>query len=136
MKYYDKNREQPYIQYWDVNNLYGRAMLQKLPLNNFEWIKENSQFNEDVIKNYKQQSDEGYFFEVDVQYIEKIDELHNDLPFLPEMMRIEKFEKLVSNLLDKTEYVILRRSHEFVLRKVYNESKSNQNAWLKTYIQI
>ena len=136
MKYYDKNRKQPYIQYWDVNNLYGRAMLQKLPLNNFEWRKDNSQFNEDVIKNYKQQSDEEYFFEVDVQYIEKIDELHNDLPFLPEMMRIEKFEKLVSNLLDKTEYVILRRSHEFVLRKVYNESKSNQNAWLKTYIQI
>ena len=52
------------------------------------------------------------------------------------MMRIEKFEKLVSNLLDTTEYVILRRSHEFVLRKVYNESKSNQNAWLKTYILI
>ena len=31
---------------------------------------------------------------------------HNDLPFLPERMKIEKVEKLVTNLHDKTEYVI------------------------------
>ena len=37
----------------------------------------------------------GYFLEVDVQYIEELDELHNDLPFLPERMKIEKVEKLV-----------------------------------------
>ena len=36
MKDYDKNKENTYLQYWDVNNLYGWAMLQKLPLNNFE----------------------------------------------------------------------------------------------------
>ena len=50
MKNYDKNKESPYFQYWDVNNLYGWGMLQKLPVNNFEWIKETSQFNEDFIK--------------------------------------------------------------------------------------
>ena len=32
--------------------------------------------------------------------------LHNDLSFLPERMKIEKDEKLVANLHDKTEYVI------------------------------
>ena len=51
MKVYDKNRELPYIQYRDVNNWYGWAMSQKLPVNNFEWIKDTSQFNEDFIKN-------------------------------------------------------------------------------------
>ena len=35
MKDYDKNKESPYIQYWDVNNVYGQAMLQNLPINNF-----------------------------------------------------------------------------------------------------
>ena len=33
-------------------------------------------------------------------------EIHNDLPFLPERMKIEKVEKLVANLLEKTEYVV------------------------------
>ena len=87
----------------DVNNLYGWAILQKLPVNNFEWIKDTSQFNEDFIKNYNEESDEGYFFEVDVQYPEKLHELHNDLPFLPERMKIKKVKKLVANLHDKTE---------------------------------
>ena len=39
MKDYNKNQELSYLQYWDVNNSYRRAMLQRLPVNNFEWIK-------------------------------------------------------------------------------------------------
>ena len=53
-------------------------MLQKLPLINFEWIEDTSQFNEDFIKNYNKESNEGYFLEVDVQYLEKFQDLHND----------------------------------------------------------
>ena len=56
-------------------------------------------------KKYNEESDEGYFLEVDVQYLEKLHEIHNDLPFLPERMKIEKAEELVANLHDKTEYV-------------------------------
>ena len=41
-KDYNKNKELTYIQYWDVNNLYGWAMSQKFPVNNFEWIKDTS----------------------------------------------------------------------------------------------
>ena len=52
MKGYDKNKEPSYFQYWDGNNLYGWAMSQKLPVNNFGWIKDTFQFNEDFIKNY------------------------------------------------------------------------------------
>ena len=47
-------------------------MSQKLPVNNFEWIEESSQFNEDFIKDYNEENDEGYFLEVHVQYSEKI----------------------------------------------------------------
>ena len=54
-------------------------MSQKLPVNNFEWIKDNPQFNEDFIKNCNEEIHEGYFLEVDVQYLKKLHELHNDL---------------------------------------------------------
>ena len=41
-------------------------MSQRLPVNNFEWIKDTSQFNKDFIKSYNEESDKGYFLEVDV----------------------------------------------------------------------
>ena len=78
MRDYDQNKDSSHHKYWDVNNLYSWAMLQKLPVNKFEWIEQTSQFNEDFIKNYNEESDEGYFLEVDVQYPERLNELHND----------------------------------------------------------
>ena len=56
-KDYDKDKELSYFNYWDVNNLYGWAMLQNLPVNNFEWNGDISKFNEDFIKNFNEQSD-------------------------------------------------------------------------------
>ena len=61
MKDCDKNEKLSYIQYWDVNILNGWSTSQKLPVNNSEWIKDTSQFNEDFIKNYNEESDEVYF---------------------------------------------------------------------------
>ena len=82
-------------------------MLQKLPVDNFQWIEDTSQFNEDFIKIYNEESDEGYFLEVDVQYIWKLHELHNDLPFLSKRMKIEKFEKLVPIYMIKVNILFL-----------------------------
>ena len=56
-------------------------MSQKLPVNNFQWMKDICQFNEDFIKNYNEKNDEGYFLEFDVQYLQKLQELDNDLSF-------------------------------------------------------
>ena len=83
-----KKKESSYLQYWDVNNLYWWAISQKLPVNNFEWIKDTFQFNKDFLKNYNEERDKGYFLEVDVQYIEKLHDLQNVLPFFPERMKI------------------------------------------------
>ena len=110
MEYYDKNKESSYLKYWDVNNLYDWAMSQKLPVNGFEWVQDISEFDKCFIKNYNGESDDGYFFEVDVQHTEKLYELHNDLPFLPERMKIEKVEKVTANSQDKTEYVIYMKN--------------------------
>ena len=71
MEDYDKNKESSYLNYWEVNNLYRQAMSQQLLVNSFEQIAETSQFNEDFITNYNEESDRGYFLEVDVQYPEK-----------------------------------------------------------------
>ena len=72
-------------------------MSKNLPVSNFEWIKDTFQFNGDFIKSHSEEYDEGYFLEVDCQYLEKLHELQNHLSFLPEGMKIEKFEKLVAN---------------------------------------
>ena len=69
MKEYEKKKKSSYLQYWNVNILYGWAILQKIPINNFEWIEDASQFNKAVIKNYNEKSDKGYFLEVDVHSI-------------------------------------------------------------------
>ena len=61
MKVYNKIKEPPHLKYCNVNNLYGWAMLQKLPVNKFEWIENTSQFNEDFSELYDEESDEGNF---------------------------------------------------------------------------
>ena len=43
--------------------------------------EDTSQFNEDFIKAIIKKCDEGYFLEVDIQYLKNLHELHNDLPF-------------------------------------------------------
>ena len=49
----------------DVSNSYSWAILQKLSVSNFEWIEDTSQFNKKFIKNYNEESNEGYFLEAD-----------------------------------------------------------------------
>ena len=57
-------------------------------------------------------------------------------------MKIEKDEKLVVNLYDKTEYVIYIRNLKqalnycLVFKKVHGVIKVNQKAWLKPYIDM
>ena len=110
MKDYHENKESWYLKYWDENYLYGSAMSQKLPVNIFDWIENASSINEDFIKNYNEESNEGYFLKVDIQHPEKLHDLHNDLSFLMERMKFKKVEKLVANLHDKTEYGIKIRN--------------------------
>ena len=118
MRDYDKNKISSCINYWDINNLYGWAMSQKLPTFNFEWVEDISQFNKVFLKNYDEKSEVGYILEVDIQYLKKLYELHSDLPFLPERKKLGKVEKLVTNLQDKTEYVMHIRNLQQALHQV------------------
>ena len=92
MKKYDKSTKSSYIMYLHANNLHGRAMSQKLPVDGLKWIEENnlSKLNESFIKSYDENSDKRYFLEVDVRYPKNLHKLRSNLPFLPERMKINK----------------------------------------------
>ena len=72
-------------------------MTQKLPVNCFKREKKLSKFNSNFIKNYDEVSDTGYILDVDLDYPKNVRDLHSDLPFLPQKMKINKCDKLICN---------------------------------------
>ena len=52
MKNYDKGKESSYIQYLEANNLYGAAMSEKLPINEFKWVNDISKIDKKFVKSY------------------------------------------------------------------------------------
>ena len=130
MKNYDKNIESSYLTYLDANNLYGWAMSQKLPVNGFKWENDLSRFNENFIKNYDENSDEGYFLEVNVEYPKQLFGHHKDLSFLPDRKKLDEVEKLVCGIEDRKKYVI----HLLVIEMKKTKVKMNKPVYLGTPI--
>ena len=94
---FNANEDTTYLQYLDVNNLYGWAMSQPLPTGGFKW----TDVNPNEISELATRTDKGYVLEVDVSYPKELHNPHNDLPFMRERMEINGVEKLVPNLRDK-----------------------------------
>ena len=141
MENYDKSIKSSYLIYLDKNNLYGWAMFQKLPVNDFKCKKHVSIFDEQFIKNYNEDNNKGYITEVDVEYPKYLHNLYSDLPFLSERMKIKKCNKLACNLYDKKEYVVHIRAlkqalnHGPIFKKIHRVIQFNQEAWLKPCIE-
>ena len=138
-KKYDKTKKSTYLQYYDANSLYTLAMTQKLLVDCFEWEKP-SKFTSDFTKHYDEKSSTGYVFDVDIDYPKNLHDLHSDLPFLPQRMKINKCDKLICNLFDKNNYVVhislLKQAlnHGLILKKVHRVISFNQEDWMKDYI--
>ena len=124
MKNYDKNIIS-YLMYLDANKFYGWGMSQKLPANDFKWVKKLSKFEEHFIKNYDENSDKGYFLEVDVECPKHLCNLHSDLPFWPERNKIKKCNKLVCSIHDKENYVLHIRTLKHI-KSWINTKKSTE----------
>jgi hypothetical protein len=151
-----------YITYWDMNNLYGLAMLQSLPISDFRWMLPN-EFSKVNVERIADDATYGYILEVDLEYPANLHELHNEYPLAPEKMSISKsmlspyckkllkdlnlkatenFEKLVPNLNNKVHYVThYRNLKQYVslglkITKIHRILEFKQCPWLKEYIDF
>ncbi|XP_053202895.1 uncharacterized protein LOC128387677 [Panonychus citri] len=162
---YDEGKPNSYIAFLDVNNLYGYALSDYLPINNFEWVAPElySQVIESILKGHDQNI--GYICQVDLIYPKHLHDQHNDYPMAPEKLNVEtewlsnyqkrliiklegeglkrcKTEKLIPNLRDKKNYVVHERNLKFwlekglILDKVHSILKFNQSKWLEPYISM
>ena len=120
------NKKRIFIhEYLDASNSYEWAMSLKLSVGSFKWKKSISKFNEDFIKIYDEDCDKGCILEVNVEYPKNLHDLHSDLPFLPERIKINKCSKLACNLYYKNNYIVHIRSlkqaldHGVILKKVH-----------------
>ena len=83
-----------------------------------------------------------YILGVDAKYPKNVHDLHSDLPFLLERMKVNKCNKLVCNLHEKRNYVVHIRllkqalNHGLILKKAHRVIQFNQEAWLKPYIDM
>ena len=142
MNNYDKKKKPSYLQYLEANNLYGKAMTEKLPVRGFKWMEDISKIDEDFVKVYNKNDNKGYILDVDVDYPSKLQNLHSDLPFLPERMVINNTKTLVCNLNDKKNYIVHNNvlkpglDHGLKLKKVHRIIEFEQEAWLKEYIDV
>ena len=101
-KKFNPSEESSYLQYLDATNLYGWAMSHPLPTGEFKWVS----IKPNDISRLAKIKDKGYLLEVDVSYPRDLHDLHNDLPFMCERLKIGGVEKLAPNLHNKKNYVI------------------------------
>lgn len=123
-------------------------MSQRLPIADYRWISESEieqKFNTSTILNLKDDSDIGYIFEVNLQYLPQQHDKHNDFPFCPEKRSLEgitKNDKLLLTFYDKEKYVIhhsmlkLALEQGLILKKVHRVLQFKQSVWLKPYIDL
>ena len=140
MQNYDRNKESSYLMYLDANNFYGWAMSQKQPVGIFKWVKNVSKTGEEFVKNYDNDCDIGFILKVVIEYPKELHDLHIDLPFLPERMKINKCNKFALYMIKKL--CCSYKKHKTSIRawsklkKVRDASAFCQEAWFEPYIDM
>ena len=126
-----------------MNNLYGCAMMEALPIGDFKWI-EHPKASTQGPNLYVPTKTFNYFYEVDLKYPEKLHDDHNDFPLAPEVFTSpgSKHPKLVPNFFRHKNYVVsgnnlhYYKSKGVVIEKIHKILKYRQKDWLKPYIEL
>ena len=158
-EHYNEKEESSYIMYFDANNLYGWAMSQKLPYGNFRWIPCPEYINLD---SYNENSAKGLILEVHLEYPEELHHFHNDYPYAPEKISVQKemlsdycreilerekmsiggVRKLIPTLMKREKYVLHYRNLQLYLslglklKKIHRALEFSQSNWLEKYISF
>lgn len=160
LKDFDSSKPSSYLLALDMNNLYGYAMSQPLPIGDFKWIDD---FNSIDFSKVSDESDEGYILEVDLDYPPGLHDDHNDYPLAPEKVAIpvnmfgnyqknlmdkleinynEKQVKLITHLGPRKNYILHYRNLKYYIEKglkvtkIHRALSFKQKAWLEPYIQF
>ena len=126
MKGYGKNKKSLYLMHWNVNDLYGRKMSRKLPVDGLKWVENTSQFKKVFTEKYKGDIDEGYFLEVDVKYPEHYMNFIMIYPCILKEWKLKKLKNLSPTCTMKKEYVIHMRN----LKQTLNNGFSEITVWM------
>jgi hypothetical protein len=159
MKNYLDDVVSSYITYLDANNLYGNAMVEKMPCDDFKWEDVDRFYD---IQNVNSSDDRGYILEVDLEYPENLHDLHNEYPLAPENIKITKnmlspyckdllnkldtrhvsTSKLTPNLMNKTKYVLHIENLKYyvskglIINKIHRVISFKQCDFLKQYVDF
>ena len=140
------------IWYIDANNLYGYAMMQKLPYKDFEFITTTTL---DAILNTPDDSDHGYYIVCDIDYTNECKERTEQLALMPNKRKISdnelgyrqrekskaRSEKLILDQNNKTEYKVHYRMLKFYVKmgvkvtKIHRVIKFKQDYICSDYIR-
>ncbi|GFX97570.1 uncharacterized protein TNCV_2841301 [Trichonephila clavipes] len=135
---FEPSKPPNFLLYLDANNLYGWAMSQPLPLNNFKWVD----FLD--VDHIDENGEKGYILEVDLEYPESLHDYHSDLPLAPESSVLPgyKEKRLLTTIYPRTNYVVhIRNLKQYlklglVLKKVHKILEFLQESWLQPYIKM
>ena len=159
MNDYDPKKPSTFITYLDMNNLYGWAMSEYLPYGGFKWLKNVDEFD---VKSISEKNTIGHFLEVDLEYPDKLHELHNDYPLAPEKravssdmlsnyckkiadryeIKVVDVKKLIPKLGNESNDVVHSRNLQLYLSlgikltKIHRVLKFQQSDWMKKYIDF
>ena len=149
---YVKSDEEKKILFIDANNLYGYVMCQNLP---YDEIKIIENYKLEDILNTSDDSDYGYFIEVDLKYPDEIKEKTRYFPFAPEnkfapqdkftdymnSMKGDSYtacKKLIFDWTDKKNYLVFKNyrcmhiSQHLIKKKIINLNGCNANKNTRT----